>query len=323
VLEIAEVESVSYEPGDQRLSALLKPPTGPSFRLVRRYDAAAPGALAALANALSGKSGSPRFVSGSVWRTALGLQIDPLGIVTDRFHVPDLAELDEDTPLHGAAEAEGSSTALTHALAEACRALDDAAHHGLRRAGRGFGERLSRQASELRRVGLTRLATRFDALKSALDDGQASGDVSSEARLVTSWADAAIRLRQYTSIDGSNDICVSDRPHATFHRMSNFNACAVRASDRSCSSLSTSTLPTRSAGSDGRPVPDRNKSAMNPSSNSSPRCSARNANTLPGGTRPPTISPASNNSRSIRVEPCIDQCSDARRHRHARHAEPV
>lgn len=195
VLEIAEVESVSYEPGDQRLSARLKPPTGPSFRLVRRYDAAAPGALAALANALSGKSGSPRFVSGSVRRTALGLQIDPLGIVTDRFLVPDLAELDEDAPLHGAAEAEGSFTALTHALAEACRALDDAAHHGLRRAGRGFGERLSQQAGELRRVGLTRLATRFDALKSALDDGQASGDVSSEALLVTSWADAAIRLR--------------------------------------------------------------------------------------------------------------------------------
>jgi len=65
--------------------------------------------------------------------------------------------------------------------------------------------------------------------------------------------DPAIRLRQYTSVDGSNDICSSDRPQATFHRRSNFSASAVWVSDRSYSSLSTSTLPTRSAGS-GRPV---------------------------------------------------------------------
>lgn len=78
----------------------------------------------------------------------------------------------------------------------------------------------------------------------------------------------AIRRRQYTSVDGSNDIWVSDRPHATFHRISNFNASAVCASERSYSSLSTSTEPTRSAGSDGRPVDDTNRSAMNESGNS-------------------------------------------------------
>ncbi len=33
-------------------------------------------------------------------------------------------------------------------------------------------------------------------------------------------SEAAIRLRQYTRVDGSNEVCVNDRPHATFHRMS-------------------------------------------------------------------------------------------------------
>src|SRR6266702_2602629 len=74
--------------------------------------------------------------------------------------------------------------------------------------------------------------------------------------------DFAIRLRQYTSVDGSKLTSVSDRPHATFHRMSNFSASAVCGSDRSYSSFSTSTDPTRSAGSDGRPVRDGNKSAV-------------------------------------------------------------
>jgi hypothetical protein len=33
-------------------------------------------------------------------------------------------------------------------------------------------------------------------------------------------SEAAIRRRQYTSVEGSKLIWVSDRPHATFHRMS-------------------------------------------------------------------------------------------------------
>jgi hypothetical protein len=126
-----------------------------------------------------------------------------------------------------------------------------------------------------------------------------TSDTASNTR--SGRCEAAIRRRQYTNVDGSKDVCVSDRPHATFHRMSNRNASAVCASDRSNSSLSTSTDPTRSAGSDGRPIRDGNRSAMNESGNSSCRCSARNANTLPAGTRSPTIARASSNSRSVRV----------------------
>jgi hypothetical protein len=195
VLEIAEVRGVSYAPGDQRLSAVLRPPVGPSVRLVRTYDAAAPGALGDLADALSGKTGTPRFVSGRVRRTALGLEIEPLGIVTDRFHVPDLAEPTDHTPLGSRPESDDGASALTRALAEASGALDDAAHHGLRRASRSYGERLTRQADALRRLGLSVLAARFEALRSALGQSQASGDAASEAALVARWADAAIRVR--------------------------------------------------------------------------------------------------------------------------------
>ena len=117
-------------------------------------------------------------------------------------------------------------------------------------------------------------------------------------------SDPAIRLRQYTSVVGSNEPAVNDRPQATFHRMSYITASAVCRSDSAYSSLSTSTDPTRSAGNDGRPAPDPNRSAVNESSNSAPRCAAKNANTLPAGTRPPATASASHNSRSDRATPC-------------------
>ena len=135
--------------------------------------------------------------------------------------------------------------------------------------------------------------------------------------------DFAIRLRQYTSVDASKLTWVSDRPQATFHRMSYFSASAVCGSDRSYSSFSTSTLPTRSAGNDGRPVREGNKSAVKLSGNNSLRCSARNANTLPGGTRCPAIISASSSSRSIRDLPCIRRSSQIIEHTAGRNAEPV
>ena len=129
-------------------------------------------------------------------------------------------------------------------------------------------------------------------------------------------SDSAIRRRQYTSVDGSKEVSVSARPHATFQRMSYFNASAVCGSDMSLSSLSTSTDPIRSAGCEGRPVAG-NRSAINESGNNSPRCSARNAYTLPGGTSSPTIDSASNSSRSTRDRPCMPRSSQPAR------AEPV
>ncbi len=54
-----------------------------------------------------------------------------------------------------------------------------------------------------------------------------------------------------------------------------------------------------------RPAAARtNRSANIPSGNTSPRCSARNAYTLPAGTRCPTNAAASSNCRSTREDPC-------------------
>src|ERR1039457_3262412 len=131
----------------------------------------------------------------------------------------------------------------------------------------------------------------------------------------------AIRRRQYISTDGSKLTWVSDRPHATFHRISNFSASAVWVSDRSYSSLSTSTEPTRSAGSDGRPVRDGHKSPVKLSGNNSVRCSARNANTLPAGTRCPAIISASSSSRSSRVRPFMTRSSQMIEHLAGRNAD--
>ncbi|HET9929476.1 MAG TPA: hypothetical protein VFQ35_02265 [Polyangiaceae bacterium] len=199
VLEIAEVRGLSYAPGSQRLSAVLVPHEGPNVRLVRTYDAAAPGALEELAHALSGNSGPPRFVSGSVRHTGSGLELEPIGVVTDRFHVPDLADPSDRPQFPGVTAPDVSDSGhvdpIMHTLDNAASVLDDAAHHGLRRASPSYAQQLAQRADELRRIGFTRLASRFEVLKSALADSQASGDADSEAAVVERWADAAIRLR--------------------------------------------------------------------------------------------------------------------------------
>lgn len=60
---------------------------------------------------------------------------------------------------------------------------------------------------------------------------------------------------------------------------------------------STNTAAITSAGTDGRPRAERNKSANISSGNNASRCSARNANTLPSSSNSPAIDSASNRSR--------------------------
>src|ERR1019366_3731543 len=64
-----------------------------------------------------------------------------------------------------------------------------------------------------------------------------------------------------------------------------------------------------------------NKSAVKLPGNSSARCSARNANTLPGGTRCPAIISASSSSRSSRDLPCMRRSSQKIEHTAGRNAQ--
>src|SRR4051794_1825255 len=121
--------------------------------------------------------------------------------------------------------------------------------------------------------------------------------------------EAASRRRQYVNTVGWNAAAVTGSPHAAFQRRSNVTASAASRSDSPCSACSTSTVATTSAGTDGRPRPDRNKSSNMLSGNSSPRCAARNANTLPTASRCPANDSTSSNSRCGSLRPCTPPAS--------------
>ncbi len=108
---------------------------------------------------------------------------------------------------------------------------------------------------------------------------------------------AASRRRQYVNVVSWNAALMTGQPTAAFHRRSNVTASVVSESDRPCRVCNTITDAITSAGTDGRPRPDGNRSANISSGNNTPRCSARNANTLPGLNKCPATDSASNNSR--------------------------
>ena len=122
-------------------------------------------------------------------------------------------------------------------------------------------------------------------------------------------SDRRSRLRHCVNVVGWNPASVIDRPHATFQRRSVANAWVASRSDNPSSDCNTSTDAITSAGCDGRPRPDGNRSANASSGNRRRRCSARNAYTESAGTRCDTNAAASNNSTFGSELPCIPQFS--------------
>ena len=110
-------------------------------------------------------------------------------------------------------------------------------------------------------------------------------------------SEPANRRRQYVNVVGWNPPAATGSPHAAFHRRSKVTASTASASESPCSACSVITAAITSAGTLGRPRPDGNRSANIASGNSSRRCAARNANTLPGGSRCPATDSTSNRSR--------------------------
>ncbi len=110
-------------------------------------------------------------------------------------------------------------------------------------------------------------------------------------------SEAASRRRQYVNVVGWNPPAVTGSPQAAFHRKSKVTASTVSASESPCSACNMITLAITSAGTLGRPRPDRNRSANNSSGNNSRRCPARNANTLPAFSRCPATDSTSSRSR--------------------------
>ncbi|MBC8990503.1 hypothetical protein H9X95_10060 [Micromonospora chalcea] len=185
VLALGEVRAIGYAAGEQRLHATVTGVDGGTATVTATHHAAAPGALDALAAALDGTHGPPRYVSGTVRRGADGLVVEPLAVVADTVVVPDLAPGVGDGRLAGAVDARPDPVAA--ALGAAAALLAQAAHTGLRHLPAAFPERLRATAAGLAAVGLDRCGATVSGLAGAL--GADPGEPA-----VRAWVDAWIRL---------------------------------------------------------------------------------------------------------------------------------
>ncbi len=192
VVAVSEVVDLAYHPGEQQLVAVLADGEGDEIRLVRRYRRAAPHALDAIAAALTGAS-PLRFVAGDVKHGALGLEIDPVALVTDHVIVPDL-EAASGAP----AEVEGGevrhASPTLAALDVAASLLSEGCHVGLRHVRAEWIARTREAAARLDEVGLGGAAKRLRALAGLV---HAIGDEAAAPRVraaTEAWMSAAIRV---------------------------------------------------------------------------------------------------------------------------------
>ncbi len=183
VVPVAEVRSVSYAPGAQRLDAVIADASGGTAMVSAVHAACAPGRLDSMAAALRGDL---RYVAGSVHRAGGGIVIDPIGFALDgSVVVPDLAAADRGTDPDDAADR--PTDALGLALDEAAALLAELAHGGLQHALATMPGRLRAAASRLRKVGLHRVADTMAQLAGRL--GPDPGEAAIEA-----WVDAYLRV---------------------------------------------------------------------------------------------------------------------------------
>jgi hypothetical protein len=206
VVPVTSVSQVAYDPGEQQISARIEDGQGQAIRLVRRHRRAGPHALDAIASALGGHShtlppgdpqtpGAPplRFVAGDVRHGPFGLEIDPVGLVTDRLIVPDL-EPAPSAPARLLVGEARHADALLAAIDLARSLLAEGCHLGLRRARPEWATRTLEAAARLDEVGLAGAGKRVRALADrvkALRDAGGEGDAPA---LAEAWASAAIRV---------------------------------------------------------------------------------------------------------------------------------
>jgi hypothetical protein len=186
VIEIGEVFDLRYERGAQRLSARIRAAGGGTATVSAVHRAMTPAALDALAAALTGEIGTPRYVSGMVHRSRGDVVVDPLAVVAgDTVVVPDLAAGEGAGAL--APTGAGRRDPLVQAVDEALQVSADVAHRGLRHLTPAFQDRARDAAARLRAVGLRRAAEAMAELGSAVAAGADDG-------VAAAWASAHIRL---------------------------------------------------------------------------------------------------------------------------------
>lgn len=192
VVQVADVLTVSYSPGQQRLDAVVVDAHGTRATVTATHTVAARGRLDAVAAALAGKEGPIRYVSGTVHRSGGGVVIDPLAFAVDgALVVPDLATA---TASHLGSEAGDGPSPLAAALEENRTLLTAVAHHGLLHLPATYPDRLRDAARGLAKVGLQRVATAVERFAATLgpDPGEAA---------VQAWVDGYLR------VDVALDLC--------------------------------------------------------------------------------------------------------------------
>ncbi|QFU93236.1 hypothetical protein [Amycolatopsis sp. YIM 10] len=175
VLHIAEVRRISYHPGDQRLEAVIADALGTSAIVSAHYSEHRPGALDALAAALST---TPHHLSGAVHQVRGSLVVDPIAVLTATgLTHPDLAAADTPIalPLAPAPAPDPISTALT--------LLSEAAHQGLLHT--EPTPALTEAASALTAAGYPSAASAVSAFADAL---------TTRTALSPTWLTAHLRL---------------------------------------------------------------------------------------------------------------------------------
>ncbi|GAB1511292.1 SWIM zinc finger family protein [Actinophytocola sp. KF-1] len=165
VLPVAAVRQVRYHAGAQRLDAVVADHDGAVATVSLAHRPAAPGALDALANALSA---GPLEVSGTIRRARGGLVVEPYAVRTEAgVVVPDLAAASGAVP---PATQQAERDPLAAAIADALALLAEAAHRGLTRLPPTITTRAAPVAAALTRVGLTRCGEAVSAWATAPAD---------------------------------------------------------------------------------------------------------------------------------------------------------
>ncbi len=163
-----DISEVGFDPATQSVHALLSDADGDALLLTRPWERAAPGALDALARALTAPS-QPTHIAGTLRETGGIAELDPWALSDGQsLVIPDLAPPDgavRDLPI---AALPAVSDPLAQTLA---RTADWLAHRLLSGAGAlGWSAHAREQAAQLRRVGWDDLADAAMALAQAIED---------------------------------------------------------------------------------------------------------------------------------------------------------
>jgi hypothetical protein len=182
---VEEVEWMQYLPGDQRLLATVRAPSGRAV-VSFAHSSACAGALDTLAEALGGAQGPVRFIAGHLRRHAGDVVLEPTAVVAgSAVVVPAFAPATGSRITAGAAH--GVDDPLAAAVAGALAASAEVVHRGWRHLPPGWAGRAERAAASLRRLGLERAA-------GAMTDLAGATRVASTEGALDRWADAYLRL---------------------------------------------------------------------------------------------------------------------------------